>query len=253
MNVQKKALIFTTLILVLLLSACGSNQTKETVAETRTYSGVSGEVQLPADPERVVVIDQDYVGDVLALGVTPVGAGGWVFETPYYSELLNEVENIGDKTSTSVESVTMLNPDTIITYDDTLTEQLSQIAPTVLIPYGTYDYRERLIEIGKILNKEEKAQEVLAEFDKKVAEKKDELFKQVDPGLKVVIIEASDKEIFLYGKSFGRGGEIFYNLFGLHATDKVEEAAFEQGWARISLEAIPEYLGEADHILWCSR
>jgi len=71
-----------------------------------------------------------------------------------------------------------------------------------------------------------------------VADKKEELFKQVDPDLKVVIIEVSDKEMFLYGKSYGRGGEIFYNLFGLHATDKVEEAAFEQGWARISLEAI---------------
>lgn len=51
-------------------------------SETRVYESTLGNIELPLHPERVVVAVQDYVGDILALGVTPVGAAGWVFELP---------------------------------------------------------------------------------------------------------------------------------------------------------------------------
>ncbi|MFD2879859.1 hypothetical protein ACFTAO_34015 [Paenibacillus rhizoplanae] len=43
----------------------------EAVSQTRTISTVKGDVEVPGNPQRVVV---DYlVGDVVALGVTPLG------------------------------------------------------------------------------------------------------------------------------------------------------------------------------------
>lgn len=50
------------------------------------------------------------------------------------------------------------------------------------------------------------------------------------------------------GISYGRGGEILYNELDFSAPSKVEEAVSEEGWASISLESLPEFLGEADHI-----
>ncbi len=109
--------VWILLLFAFLLSACGDNsnmseqadgtgeensgehKTSEEIAETRTYESEKGPIDLPLHPERVVVIDQDYVGDVLATGLTPIATTGWAFEIPYYKEPLEGVENIGEKTT----------------------------------------------------------------------------------------------------------------------------------------------------------
>lgn len=242
--------ICAVFIVIIALSACGAN--KETghseASGTRIYESDKGKIELPANPQRVVVAVQDYVGDVLALGVKPVGTAGWVFDVPYYKNQLSGVESVGNMSGISVEKIVSLKPDVILTYQEDQVEQLSQIAPTVCLPFGKYNYKDRLMEIGKILNKEQEAKEWIAGFDKKAEERKQALFQSMNKEEKVAIVELTAKELFLYGRSYGRGGEIIYNQFGLRAPDKVEKDAFPQGWAKISLEAMPEYLEEADHI-----
>ncbi|MCR8980751.1 iron-hydroxamate ABC transporter substrate-binding protein [Brevibacillus laterosporus] len=253
-RIRTKGGIF--LLFALVLSACGNNAspieqketTQEKQAETRIYKTEKGDITIPAHPQRVVVGVQDYVGDVLALGIKPVGAAGWVFDTPYYKGHLDGVVKVGDKQGVSMETIIGLKPDLILTYQEESYEQLSKIASTVFIPYGKSTYRDRLIEMGKILNKEAEAKDWLSTFDKKIAEKKKELFQKVNPNEQVAIVEISDKDIFIYGKTYGRGGDILYDELGLHAPAKVEADVFETGWAKVSLEAIPDYLTEADHI-----
>ncbi|WP_416150299.1 iron-hydroxamate ABC transporter substrate-binding protein [Salipaludibacillus sp. HK11] len=257
MTIKRIPIFILTVVLVTLLGACGSesngaaeeleNSDSVEVSETRVYESVKGDIELPTNPERVVVAVQDYVGDVLALGVTPVGAAGWVFDTPYYEQQLKDVESVGE-TMVSVEKITGLKPDIIFTYSEEQYEDLSKIAPTVFIPYGEFDYRERLKEFGKILGKEKEAEEWLANLDQKLEKKKEELFQHVDKDDKVAIVELAQKEIYLMGISYGRGGEILYNELDFSAPSKVEEAVSEDGWASISLETLPDFLGEADHI-----
>lgn len=57
------------------------------------------------------------------------------------------------------------------------------------------------------------------------------------------------KRIVLVWHPYGREGELLYNELRLRAPDKFEEVAFEDGWAGISLEVLPDYLAEADYIL----
>ncbi|WP_233275834.1 ABC transporter substrate-binding protein [Salibacterium aidingense] len=185
---------------------------------------------------------------MLALGIEPGGAAGWVFDVPYYEEDLENTEAVGDKESVSVEKMVEVNPDIIFTYMEDSYDQLSQIAPTVYIPFGSYNYRDLLLEMGDILNREEEAEDWLDSFDETVAAKKKELFDHIGEDETVALIELSEKDVFLYGDSYGRGGEILYNELGLNAPEPVEEIAFEEGWAKISMETIPEYLGDADHI-----
>ncbi|MCM3761376.1 iron-hydroxamate ABC transporter substrate-binding protein [Alkalihalobacillus oceani] len=248
------------LLALLILAGCGATGAGEAeqnattsaepaAEETRTYESAKGVIELPANPERVVVIDQDYVGDVLATGLTPIGASGWVFDTPYYQDFLKGVESVGDKTTISLEKVASLTPDLILTFNEELYDSLTKIAPTVLLPYGQLDYRERLLEIGTILNRSQQAEQWLAAFDETVNKKKQELSAVIDKNETVVILEITEKELFLFGTSYGRGGELLYNELGLRAPDKVEEVAFADGWAGITLEVLPEYLAEADYIL----
>ncbi|WP_431087765.1 iron-hydroxamate ABC transporter substrate-binding protein [Paenibacillus sp. 8b26] len=251
--------------LMLVLSACATNaggmatdsgttadsKTASTgdAADTRTYKSDKGTVTIPEHPQRVVVAVGDYVGDVLALGITPVGAPDTVFDAPYYKKYLNGVENIGDSSALSLEKVTTLNPDLIITYDEKAYGNLRKIAPTVFIPYGKYKYKDRLMELGKVLKKEQEAKNCLADFAAKIAEKKQALSDVIDSGKKIAIFEITGKELYLYGKSYGRGGAILYDELGLRAPAKVEKVAFEQGWASISMEALPEMLGDTDYLM----
>ncbi|WP_157739723.1 hypothetical protein [Paenibacillus kribbensis] len=109
LNIRVSACLFL-ISLMLVLSACATSgngsavvdgqtadfktaSTSDTIA-TRTYESDKGTVTLPEHPQRVVVAVGDYVGDVLALGVTPVGAPDPVFNAPYYKKYLNGVENI---------------------------------------------------------------------------------------------------------------------------------------------------------------
>ncbi|MYL41369.1 ABC transporter substrate-binding protein [Virgibacillus massiliensis] len=254
---------FVCLFVLVSLVACGSSNEEgkvnqegesdtankqEISDETRVYKGPQGEVEIPANPKRVVIADQDYVGYALALGVTPIATTGWIFETPYFKDQLQDTKKVGDKTSINMEEVIALDPDLIVTYSEDKNEELSKIAPTVLIPYATYGYRDMLTEFGKILNKEEETKDYFTAFDKKIEEKETELDDVIKNDEKVVILELAEKEMYLFGESYGRGGEIIYNELGLNAPEKVIEVTKEEGWASISLEAVPEYLEEADHI-----
>ncbi|MET3503957.1 hypothetical protein [Halalkalibacter oceani] len=86
-------------------------------------------------------------------------------------------------------------------------------------------------------------------FRQNSGQKEKKLASVIEKNEKVVILEISEKEMFLYGTSYGRGGEIIYNELGLRAPVKVEEIAFEAGWAGMTLEVLPEYLAEADYLL----
>ncbi|WFR64110.1 ABC transporter substrate-binding protein [Paenibacillus amylolyticus] len=105
---------------------------------TRTYKSLSGDVEIPAEPKRIVT--DMYVSDLLALGVKPVGAVQYYLENPFYADQVAGIESIGDRAAVSMEKVIALNPDLIITYSDQASEieSYQKIAPTVVIPYGTF-------------------------------------------------------------------------------------------------------------------
>ena len=57
------------------VQALTSNSGAASAAEMVTYSAVNGEVKIPENPQRVVIIAGAFVGHLLALGIKPVGAG----------------------------------------------------------------------------------------------------------------------------------------------------------------------------------
>ncbi|HGI8759694.1 TPA: ABC transporter substrate-binding protein, partial [Streptococcus agalactiae] len=53
-----------------------------------------------------------------------------------------------------------------------------------------------------------------------------------------------DKNIYLYGNNFGRGGELIYDSLGYAAPEKVKKDVFKKGWFTVSQEAIGDYVGD---------
>lgn len=112
------AFIVITLLMIGVLAACGNaaapsssasggasagntNSTEGAQSETITYQASNGVVEIPRNLARVVEVADSYVGDLLVLGIKPVGVNQQALENPYFEGKLDGVENLGDGQSLS--------------------------------------------------------------------------------------------------------------------------------------------------------
>ncbi|MGF9699688.1 iron-hydroxamate ABC transporter substrate-binding protein [Paenibacillus sp. MABNR03] len=229
-------------------TTASSNDSGTSANATRIYKSLSGDVEIPAEPQRIVT--DMYVSDLLALGVKPVGAIKYYLENPFYADQVADVENIGDRGSVSLEKVVELNPDLIITYsaDAEEIEKYQKIAPTVVIPYGTFtNVHDEIRGFGELMDKSEEAEAWLKTYDEHIGAARAKVKAVIKPEETFSILEVSDKSYYGYGDNFGRGGQAVYRaleLAPLEITKK--ELMGDTQWKEISREVIGDYAG--DHI-----
>jgi iron complex transport system substrate-binding protein len=146
--------------------------------DTKVVKHALGETRVPIKPQRIVVLnDIGLLDPVLSLGIKPIGTVSYF---PQYDFLFRGVTNdeaagieiIGNGNQPNLESVLKLKPDLILMreYQKNFYQQLSAIAPTVMIdlPGLNYSFKENLRFIAQVLGKTEKAEEVIAEYYKRV-------------------------------------------------------------------------------------
>lgn len=267
---KSKAMVAAALSLMLLLSACGAapekpgsadskpastvtTQVSETEvtepvkAETKTIHMEYGDVEIPMNPQRVVVIFVQ--GDLLALGVTPVATS---FNSGSAFESQAQDITVIDAFSLSEEEIMALDPDLILwnTKDEAIYQSLSKIAPTLACDYFNMDYKERLRFFGEVFNRTEKAEELIQAFEQKLESAKEKLKEANLLNKSIICVDIRDG--FLRAFQGGRGGPLVYDFIGFKAPEKLQ-AAFETeafksvGHLDFSFEVMPEYVG--DYIL----
>jgi iron complex transport system substrate-binding protein len=246
---MKKLLIPCILLFVLILNACNSEtiEKKETSAakedklETIIYESENGPIEVPADPQRVVVLST-FAGNVMALDVNLVGADAWSKMNPRFDEGLKDVEEVTDE---SLEKIIELEPDLIIGLSTIKNvDKLSEIAPTVTYTYGKVDYLTQHLEIGKLLNKEKEAQAWIDDFKKRAQMAGEDIKAEIGADTTVSVIENFDKQLYVFGDNWGRGTEILYQEMKLKMPKKVKEMAIADGYYALSLEVLPEFAGD---------
>lgn len=242
---------FMTLLLVFVLAACGnkseegasSGEKESSKKETRIYKDEKGkEIKVPAEPKRVAMMAATYAGNLLDLGITPVAVNEYPKQNKFYGNKLDKAEVV---TADSYEKLLELDPDLIITYsDDKNIKKYEEIAPTVTMTYDKYDYMEQHVEIGKMVNKEKEAKAWVEEWKKKAAEAREKVKSAIGEDKTFMVMEAFGKDMYVYGKNWGRGTEVIYQALELKAPKKLEEDVFGPGWKAISTEVIPTYAGD---------
>ncbi|AIQ47205.1 hypothetical protein R70723_15915 [Paenibacillus sp. FSL R7-0273] len=227
-------------------AAPAATDTPSAEAQTRTITTVKGDIEVPADPQRVVVLY--LLGDVLALGVKPVGVSD-VSEGAAFEEELSDVQKLGTWFEASPEAILSLDPDLIIVPSDETYEVLKDIAPTVLVPYETMSAEERVAFIGEALGKEEQAKTLFDEFHAKVEEGKQKLQEAGILDRTVSIMEGGSKRSMavVTSKQFGRGSQVIYEYLGMKAPaiiqEKVETSTEAVG-EDVSFEVLADYSGD---------
>ncbi|MGP4079937.1 iron-hydroxamate ABC transporter substrate-binding protein [Pseudalkalibacillus sp. R45] len=248
---MKKVLIPLAILLLLMVSACsnaaseqGDNDSKDKdngKSGTITYESENGPVEVPADPQRVLVLSS-FAGNVMALDVPLVGVDAWSKMNPRYEKDLKDVEEVTDE---DWEKIIELDPDLIIGLSNIKNvDKLQEIAPTVTYTYGKVDYLTQHIEIGKLLNKEEEAKAWVEDFEKRAEAAGKEIKAEIGEDATVSVIESFDKQLYVFGNNWGRGTEILYQEMGLKMPEKVKEEALEPGYYTLSPEVLPEFAGD---------
>ena len=237
-------------ILLLVLAACGSNDSNgsdgkapssDNGDETITYESEDGPVKVPADPQRVVVLSS-YAGDLIDLDIPIVGADAWSMQNPRFKDSLKDAEEV---TEDDLEKIIELKPDLIIGLSGLKNlDKLKEIAPTVTFTYGKLNYLDQHVEIGKLVNKEDDAQNWVDDFTKRAADAGEQIKEKIGADATVSVVENFDKQLYVYGDNWGRGTEVLYQAMGLNMPQKVKEDALEAGYLALSTEVLPEYMGD---------
>ncbi|MBD2846573.1 AraC family transcriptional regulator [Paenibacillus sp. IB182496] len=263
------------LSIMMLLSACGATTTdsgtnssanaapvqsqnaaeangKETgqMAASRTVQTVMGDVEVPADPQRVIV--NWYTGDVLSLDLNVVGYNGWAQETmPFYDQMMasQRIENW------EPEDVMALDPDLIITYAPDDFDAFKSIAPVIVVT-NELSSLERMKFLGEATGRGAQYEQALAAFESKLAEAKTKFNEEAFKGKTFSIVEdwgpSGDWSGIGY-ETGSRGGTLLYQHLGLTIPPKLTALIEETGKGRgtISYEVAHEYFG--DYIIWFSK
>ncbi|MEV5595776.1 iron-siderophore ABC transporter substrate-binding protein [Streptomyces sp. NPDC052496] len=139
---------------------------------THRVRTAQGEVEVPAAPRRVVVLDTAELDSAITLGVRPVGAtrsdvaGGFLDYLP--KDKLTGIEDVGRIGAPNLEAVAALKPDLILTSkvrDGKRYEQLKAIAPTVMTETTGYPWKQNFATHAAALGRIPQARRVAAAYE----------------------------------------------------------------------------------------
>ncbi|WP_414051968.1 ABC transporter substrate-binding protein [Macrococcus animalis] len=234
---------------IMVLAACGGSSDKKETKETSGKSEMvdfkldNGKtIKIPKQPKRIVIMGASYVGNLLDLGVKPVGADQYAFQSDILKPKLDGVEKLNPG---EIEKIIKLKPDLILSFDtDKDNAKYAKIAPTIPFTYTKHGYLDVHELLGKIVGKEKEAKSFVDEWNSTTKKDGEEIKKHLGTDKKFSIFQFFQKEIYVYGDNWGRGSEIIYQAFGLDMQDKIKKDVKPTGWKKVSAESLGDYAGD---------
>ncbi len=251
-------LIFLTTVAILVIVGCNSGTTEieakhtsstvvQSPVETKVVTHALGEVEIPANPKRIVVLDESLLLDpVLALGVEPIGViscqGCEENFRGIPDELVTGIPRVGSLGEPSLEKVIALKPDLILvrTWFKDSYDLLSKIAPTVMSDFfSMYDFKERLRYMAQVLGKSDRAEELLTQYQNRIQQLRQQLGNQLETKtISVIYLTGSADVFYTYNPDFLAYGQII-NDVGLKLPLVQQN---QKEWElTLSIEVLPEY------------
>ncbi len=286
---RKEMIVAAAMSLMLLLSACGSvpinnsgpastTSTSSIVqakgeVEKRIVKAANGEIEVPSNPQRLVVSGFAY-GDIIPFGLEDrsIVLEGWV-DLDNKSKDWREYWGHATTNTTQFESfedlegIMTLNPDIIIGTTGQISNEteidLQKVTTTILydqenIDKVNYTMGDRMTFLGELFGMPEKAQQLIEAFEEKATTATQAL---VEEGL------ADKKIVFVHGLENGTpiiatdiNQSLTYKILGMSAPAKVNQEVlfhdnipddlFSNHVKIISMEVLPEYIKDADIIIY---
>ncbi|MGG5358217.1 MULTISPECIES: iron-hydroxamate ABC transporter substrate-binding protein [unclassified Enterococcus] len=253
MKIQAKlAALFGTLFLITALSACSSSNTAKEDQGTHTVTDTLGnKVEIPDHPKRII---GSYLEDYLvALDEKPVAQ--WTVGSGsiqhYLQDKLEGVPTISY--DLPYEKVLSFEPDLLLisssaTVEGGKYEQYSKIAPTYVVKNGNdVTWEEQLTDIGKALDKEDQAKEIISDYNSFAKETREELADKID-GKSAAILWVTNNSAFMVSENRSSGRIVYGDLkFETPALVNEITQSATSDWSAVSSEKLAEL--DADYII----
>ena len=162
------ALALTTFGLI----GCSSKDATKESSETRKVETVKGEVEIPANPKKIVDISGSSE-ELVLLGHNVVGTSNVdSYDTSnvpaYMKDKLGDAKVVGHSMmeTADVEAILACEPDLIImsTRQEQIYDELKEIAPTVMLEDQSNDWEAKLKDVAKLFGQEDEAQAWLDDY-----------------------------------------------------------------------------------------
>ncbi|MDG5471934.1 ABC transporter substrate-binding protein [Jeotgalibacillus sp. ET6] len=263
-SLKKRSLIYTPMFsFALIFGACsnadennsGTENNEDTDSEQAaevTLEDATGEVTIPTDAERIIA---PYMEDsLLSLDITP--AAQWAIGTSVLDYLQDDLADVPTiEWNLPLEMTIEADPDLLLfssqaAMSEGSADEYSEIAPTYVFrdEEGT-DWRKQIEVIGTLTQNEEKAEEVLADYEDTAAEASDQVEEMIgDESAAMVWVMADQFYIF---EEQRHAANVLYGDLGISVPAFISDLGeTEAAWNPISLEAMADL--DADHIFLIS-
>ncbi len=221
--------ILATCMASMILVGCSNTSNVEKESKTVTVTDVRGEVEIPENPERIV--DLSGNSDILSIleykvvGTANSDAYDYTKFPTYLEETLKGATILGYsmQDTMDVEAIMNLDPDLIVisTVQEKMYDQLSEIAPTVMIKLEALNWKEDVKALAKVFNKEEAANAWLENYDKRSKEVGDKIKETYGEDTTYLSFLASGGQFYVFdGAGFGN---VLYEDLGLAKPEGMPE------------------------------
>lgn len=218
-------------------------------ADVRLVSTPMGEVEVPAEPQRIVVLWGATLASVVELGFDPVGSVGRDGDNsslaPYLPDdyPLDQLEVVSEFREVNLEAVAAIEPDLIlggnVPHLSEVYDLLSEIAPTALLSWeGTTSWRTMLIDVADVLGVPDRAEQAVDDYEAHVAEVRSAVGIDESPRLvSLVRIQSADELRIETPESFS--GQILADV-GFDRPENQMQPDADADYISLSLERIPD-------------
>ncbi|HIW38688.1 MAG TPA: ABC transporter substrate-binding protein [Candidatus Jeotgalicoccus stercoravium] len=237
---MKKYKVIVFMMTILILAGCSSFREIDVSEDgelRRITTEDTSEIDIPAEPKRIVLFRSIDPGNAKLLGYEAAAVNS---ELENNNTIENELgQEIIYLQAGDIESLKEIQPDLIVTYSpDEHFDDYSEIAPTIrltysagiLSPFSPRTYLTQLYYLGVILNKEDEANRIGDEWEAETTVIKRELKEQVDDQF-ALVVSSHDDGFMLYNEYMGYGTEAVYDVLGFQMDEEakkdVEDNLFE--------------------------
>lgn len=207
---------------IMMFAGCGTQKNTDSAnssTETVTVKDVRGDVEIPANPQRIV--DLSGNSDILSiLGYKVVGTANsdaydYTKFPSYLEDTLSGAEILGYsmQDTMDVEKIMNLNPDLIIisTVQEKMYDSLSKIAPTVMIKLDALNWKEDIRAFAKVFNKEDVANEWIKNYEEKAKAAGDKIKSEYGNDTTYLSFLASGGQFFVFDNA-GFGSVLYEDM-----------------------------------------
>ncbi|WP_195940064.1 iron-hydroxamate ABC transporter substrate-binding protein [Romboutsia sp. 1001713B170131_170501_G6] len=244
-------LTIATLGIVTGCSGNSNNEESNTKEETRVVQSVKGEVEIPADPKRIVDISGSSE-ELVLLGHTPVATANVdSYKTDkvpsYVEDKLGKAKVVGHSMmdTMDIEAILESNPDLIIMAprQEKIYDQLKEIAPVVMLKDEANDWEAKLKDVANLFGQEKEAQKWLDNYYAK-AKKLGEEIKKANGDKTYLTVLASQGQFMVFTE--GGIGTVLKDDMGLPQPANMPK---QDGITlpTVTMEGLTEI--DADHII----